>query len=229
MKRITLLLIATSLLLPALNHSLLGQDILRGTVTGKNGESLPGVAIIVPSTGDSVLSDIMGEYVLYNVKPGEKIKFEYLGYKTQEVVWNRGPLNVSMKEKNAARWVVGHEVGAIRPTGSEWQTSIGSFVGFFNINQSRFGVDLHVSFPFIVISPNVVFRVADRFFLRAGPVYNCYDKLGKGLGVNGGLSFLLGSHVILNVDGQFYGSSYFAPTDPRQKCLALKVGFGWAF
>jgi hypothetical protein len=229
MKKFKLLFIFASLLLPALTFSLQGQDILRGTVTGKSGEGLPGVTVVVSSTGNSVLTDIMGEYVLYNVKPGEKIRFEYLGYKTQETVWSRGTLNISLKEKNAARWVVGHEVGAIRPTGSEWQTSLGSFVGYYNINQSRFGADLHVSFPFIVLSPNLVFRVADRFFLRAGPVYNCYDKLGKGLGVNGGLSFLVGSHIVINADGQFYGSSYFAPTDSRQKCLAFKVGIGWAF
>lgn len=229
MKKKTLLFIAASLLLTALNFPLQGQGVLRGTVSGDNGEGLPGVTVIVSSTGNSALSDIMGDFVLYNVASGETIRFEYLGYKTQEVVWDRGPLKVTLKQKNAPKWVVGHEVGAIRPTGSEWQTTLGSFVGYYNINHSRFGADLHISFPFIVITPNLVFRVADRFFLRAGPTYNCYDKIGKGLGVNGGLSLMVGKYTIITLDGQYYGSSYFAPTDPRQKCVAIKAGIGWAF
>ena len=89
---------------PAFSGSILGQtgftaaaqaQKATGTVVDEAGEPLPGVSIIVKGSQGGVASDIDGKFTL-NAKPGDVLKFTYIGYKPVEVKFNGQPLNVTM-------------------------------------------------------------------------------------------------------------------------------------
>ncbi|MDE5969307.1 MAG: SusC/RagA family TonB-linked outer membrane protein, partial [Muribaculaceae bacterium] len=90
---------------PAFSGSFLGQtgftaaaqtQKATGTVVDETGEPLPGVSIIVKGSQGGVASDIDGKFTL-NAKPGDVLKFTYIGYNPVEVKFNGQPLNVTMK------------------------------------------------------------------------------------------------------------------------------------
>ncbi|MBD5380079.1 MAG: TonB-dependent receptor [Bacteroides sp.] len=90
---------------PAFSGSILGQtgfsaaaqtQKATGTVVDETGEPLPGVSIIVKGSQGGVASDIDGKFTL-NAKPGDVLKFTYIGYNPVEVKFNGQPLNVTMK------------------------------------------------------------------------------------------------------------------------------------
>jgi TonB-linked SusC/RagA family outer membrane protein len=70
-----------------------------GTVTDSNGETLPGVSIIVKGSGVGVTTGNDGKYVI--AVPGEDavLQFSYMGYSTQEhTVGSRTTLDVTLVE-----------------------------------------------------------------------------------------------------------------------------------
>lgn len=66
-----------------------------GTVVDEAGEPLPGVSIVVKGGQGGVASDLDGKFSL-NAKPGDVLKFSYIGYKPVEVKFNGQPLTVTM-------------------------------------------------------------------------------------------------------------------------------------
>ncbi len=58
---------------------------IKGTVTSVNGETLPGVNIIIKGTGQGTTTDINGKYS-FKVKAGSELVFSIIGYKTQTIV-----------------------------------------------------------------------------------------------------------------------------------------------
>lgn len=209
---------------------LFGQKYISGTVKDEKGAPLPGVSVQVKGTSIATLTGLDGSFTLEGSDVGDILLFDYLGYKSKSLPWTGGSMSVILRAKNAPRWVAGHAVGIIKPLGKgSVETSLGSFVGLYNIGGSRFGADVHVTFPFIVVSPNVVVRAADRLYFRAGPVYNCFDTLKNGLGANAGVSVIIGKSLLASLDFQYYRSTYFTNTSSPEKYLALHLGLGWTF
>ncbi|MEM9678783.1 MAG: SusC/RagA family TonB-linked outer membrane protein [Bacteroidota bacterium] len=61
------------------------QQTVTGKVTAENGESLPGVSVLVKGTTIGTVTDIDGNYIL-NVTPSSDVLiFSFIGYKTTEV------------------------------------------------------------------------------------------------------------------------------------------------
>ncbi len=68
---------------------LLSQATVQGTVTdGSTLMPLPGVNVIVKGTTNGASSDFDGNYTLNNVNNGDTIVFSYVGFVTQEIVYN---------------------------------------------------------------------------------------------------------------------------------------------
>ncbi len=73
------------------------------TVTGTvsdltSGEGLPGVNVVVVSTGQGVVTDLDGKFNI-SVSDGSKLKFSFIGYETQTIaVGARSVLDVGLKE-----------------------------------------------------------------------------------------------------------------------------------
>jgi len=86
------------------------KDVLQQSipVTGKvissvNGESLPGVTVIIKGTQSGTITDIDGKFNLE--VPGESsvLKFSYVGFETQEVtVGSRRVIEIELKESASA-------------------------------------------------------------------------------------------------------------------------------
>jgi iron complex outermembrane receptor protein len=84
------------ILLPA---TLMAQSTATGTVTDKaNAMPLPGVNVIIKGTARGTSTDFDGNYSL-EVSQGEVLVFSYVGYTTQEIVFNgQSPINVAIVE-----------------------------------------------------------------------------------------------------------------------------------
>lgn len=69
-----------------------------GLVTDSKGEALIGVAVSVKGTTIGASTDLDGKFILDNVKEGDILLFQSIGYKTVELTWNGNPLNVIMED-----------------------------------------------------------------------------------------------------------------------------------
>lgn len=84
------------------NESSLGYGIneitLKGNVTAKDGETLPGVTIMESGTSNGVITDIDGNYII-NVQEDATLVFSFVGYKTSMIAITPGQtvLNVELE------------------------------------------------------------------------------------------------------------------------------------
>jgi TonB-linked SusC/RagA family outer membrane protein len=71
-----------------------------GKVTDSGGEPLPGVSVVIKGTTSGNITDINGNYILYNVSPDATLQFSFVGMKVQEVnVAGKAVVNVMMEEE----------------------------------------------------------------------------------------------------------------------------------
>jgi TonB-linked SusC/RagA family outer membrane protein len=100
MKTVFSALMLCILLVPA---ALLGQSTVKGTVTDQANEMpLPGVNVLIKGTTTGTSTDFDGNYTLNNVNNGDVIVFSYLGFVSQEIVFEgQSTLNVAMREDAA--------------------------------------------------------------------------------------------------------------------------------
>lgn len=94
------LFIRLSLVVALLATGLLSyaQTTVRGTVKDAAGNGVVGASVFVQGTHNGAIADMDGSYVLSNVVVGDKIEFSCIGYTSQVVTWNGGPLNVILAE-----------------------------------------------------------------------------------------------------------------------------------
>ncbi|KAB2814944.1 MAG: TonB-dependent receptor plug domain-containing protein, partial [Paludibacter sp.] len=70
-----------------------------GKVTDTNGQSLPGVTVIIKGTSMGTITDSMGEYTLGNVPGSGSLVFSFVGMKSQEIpVGNQSTIDAVMRE-----------------------------------------------------------------------------------------------------------------------------------
>ena len=67
-----------------------------GTVVDAMGPVI-GASVVVKGTTNGIITDFDGNFSLSNVKKGDIIQVSYVGYKTQEIVWNGQALNITLK------------------------------------------------------------------------------------------------------------------------------------
>ena len=69
-----------------------------GIVKDVNGETVIGASVVVKGTTNGTITDYDGAFSLSNVNKGDVIQVSFVGYKSQEVVWNGNALNIVLKD-----------------------------------------------------------------------------------------------------------------------------------
>nr|WP_262913293.1 TonB-dependent receptor [Phocaeicola vulgatus] len=90
-------------LLPPYNtliHSDITQQdgVCKGVVKDNQGETVIGASVVVKGSTNGTITGLDGDFTLDNVKRGDVIQISYIGYVSQEVVWQGTPLNITLKE-----------------------------------------------------------------------------------------------------------------------------------
>lgn len=93
---------ASALPLPynTLIHSDITQQdgVCKGVVKDNQGETVIGASVVVKGSTNGTITGLDGDFTLNNVKRGDVIQISYIGYVSQEVVWQGTPLNITLKE-----------------------------------------------------------------------------------------------------------------------------------
>ncbi|MGB0777726.1 MAG: SusC/RagA family TonB-linked outer membrane protein [Flavobacteriaceae bacterium] len=85
-----------------ISSSMFAQQTATGSVTDKTtGEPLPGVGILIKGTTKGGITDFEGGFVIDNVETGSTLIFSYMGFKTQELVFDGSSLEVALEEDAA--------------------------------------------------------------------------------------------------------------------------------
>lgn len=75
------------------------QDgVCKGVVKDNQGETVIGASVVVKGSTNGTITGLDGDFTLDNVKRGDVIQISYIGYVSQEVVWQGIPLNITLKE-----------------------------------------------------------------------------------------------------------------------------------
>lgn len=84
----------------SLTHSAITQQdgVCKGVVKDNQGESVIGASVVVKGSINGTITDLDGHFTLNNVKRGDVIQISFIGYVSQEVVWQGTPLNITLKE-----------------------------------------------------------------------------------------------------------------------------------
>jgi TonB-dependent starch-binding outer membrane protein SusC len=68
-----------------------------GTVTGTEGDPIPGVTVLVKNTSTGAVTDIDGKYTISIPEGGNTLVFSFIGMKTEEIeIENRSVINLTM-------------------------------------------------------------------------------------------------------------------------------------
>ena len=81
-------------------HSTITQQdgVCKGVVKENQGETVIGASVVVKGSTNGTITGLDGDFTLNNVKRGDVIQISYIGYVSQEVVWQGTPLNITLKE-----------------------------------------------------------------------------------------------------------------------------------
>ena len=74
------------------------QGVVTGTVKDVSGEGIVGAAVFVQGTQNGTSAALDGSFTLNNVKVGDIIEISCIGFVTQVVTWNGGPVHVILAE-----------------------------------------------------------------------------------------------------------------------------------
>ena len=65
---------------------------------GPDGETVIGASVVVKGTTNGTISGLDGDFSIPSVKKGDVIIITYVGYVSQEIVWDGKPMKVILKE-----------------------------------------------------------------------------------------------------------------------------------
>jgi TonB-linked SusC/RagA family outer membrane protein len=76
------------------------QNGVTGRVTSANGESLPGVTVLVKGTAQGTVTDVDGNYSIGNIPENAILVFSFVGMQTQEIaVENQSQIDVVLRDE----------------------------------------------------------------------------------------------------------------------------------
>ncbi len=83
----------------SVNYKSSQQGPVKGKVIGANGESLPGVTVVVNGTTNGTITDVDGVYNLANIPTDATLTFSFVGMKTQNInVGGKSVIDVVLEE-----------------------------------------------------------------------------------------------------------------------------------
>ena len=74
------------------------ENSCTGTVLDATGDPVIGATIRIEGQAGGAVTDIDGNFKLSNIKKGAKLTVSFIGYKTQTITWNGGPLNITLQD-----------------------------------------------------------------------------------------------------------------------------------
>lgn len=74
------------------------QSTCTGVVKDATGETVIGASVVVKGTTNGTITGLDGDFSLSGVKKGDIIQISFVGYKTQEIVWNGQNLEITLKD-----------------------------------------------------------------------------------------------------------------------------------
>ena len=74
------------------------NETATGVVKDALGETVIGASVVVKGTTNGTITDFDGNFSISGVKKGDILEISFVGYVTQELVWNGQPLNVILAE-----------------------------------------------------------------------------------------------------------------------------------
>src|SRR3712207_3031935 len=74
------------------------QTTCNGKVVDNQGEPIIGASVMIIGQKKGAVSDLDGRFSLSDVKMGATLSVSYVGYKTQNVVWNGKDLTITLME-----------------------------------------------------------------------------------------------------------------------------------
>lgn len=81
----------------------LQQNIVKGTITDKDGNPIPGATVVIKSTNKGTTTDSNGNFVIEDVPPQSVLLVSFIGYKSQEIsIGDRAQVNVTLLEETTA-------------------------------------------------------------------------------------------------------------------------------
>ena len=77
----------------------IAQKTISGTITGEDGETLPGVSIVIKGTNTGSITNLDGFYKIVVQNEKSILVFSYLGYQTENILlfWSLGHPNLKIK------------------------------------------------------------------------------------------------------------------------------------
>ena len=74
------------------------ESTCKGVVKDSKGETIIGASVVVKGTSNGTITDFDGNFSLSNVKKGATIQISFVGFKSQEIVWDGSSISVALKE-----------------------------------------------------------------------------------------------------------------------------------
>ena len=74
------------------------NDVCKGAVVDQNGEPVIGASVVVKGTTNGTITGLDGDFSLNNVNKGDVILISFIGYTSEETIWNGAPITVILKE-----------------------------------------------------------------------------------------------------------------------------------
>ena len=74
------------------------SETCTGVVKDASGETVIGASVVVKGTTNGTITDFDGNFTLTNVNKGDVIQISFVGYATQEIVWDGKVMNITLKE-----------------------------------------------------------------------------------------------------------------------------------
>ena len=86
-------------------HSAITQQdgVCKGVVKDNQGETVIGASVVVKGSTNGTITGLDGDFTLNNVKRGDVIQISYIGYVSQEVVWQGTPLERGFPDVGRSR------------------------------------------------------------------------------------------------------------------------------
>lgn len=73
-------------------------SVCKGVVKDANGETIIGASVVVKGTTNGTITGLDGDFEIPNVEKGTTIVISFVGYQTQEIVWNGQPINITLQD-----------------------------------------------------------------------------------------------------------------------------------
>ena len=142
-------------LLAISSGTILQQNRIEGTVTGKDGSPLPGVNVVVTGTTQGAITDIAGKYSIEVPQGSKSLRFSFIGLEDQEItIGSLTQINVTMAES-----AIGLEEVVVIGYGSQRKATLTGSVANITNKELKTSPNINISNAISGLLPGVITEV----------------------------------------------------------------------